>query len=89
VKRRARIFDPAETGELAESAGCFAVTPRGKGPRNLNAIVASLILFLTVILSVSSGVFMAYWSMNALLRALGDQRQEPAPVLVEHHASGD
>jgi len=55
----------------------------------LNAIVASLILFLTVILSVSAGVFMAYWTMNALLMALGDQRQEPAPVLVEHHASGD
>jgi hypothetical protein len=55
----------------------------------LNAILASLILFLTVVVSVSAGVFMAYWTMNALLLALGHRRQDPAPVLVQHHASGD
>ena len=54
-----------------------AVASGGKVTRDLERYLASLILFLTVVVSVSAGVFMAYWTMNGLLLALGHRRQEP------------
>jgi hypothetical protein len=57
----------------------------------VNVIVAPLILLLTVMVSVSAGVFAAYWTLNAFLLALGHQQREtaPTPVLIQNHASGD
>lgn len=55
----------------------------------LNAILASFIIFLTVVVSVSIGVLMSYWTLSGMLFLVGDRRHEAAPVLVQHHASGD
>jgi hypothetical protein len=56
----------------------------------LNALVATLVLFSTVIASLGLGVWAANWAVNAILDAFGHRSQEEAaPVLVETHASGD
>jgi hypothetical protein len=89
VKRRAGLSDLAESERAGKIRGVHSCGTRGKVTRIVNAILASLILFLTVVVSLSAGVFMAYWTMNGLLLALGHRRQEPTPVLVQRHASGD
>lgn len=60
-----------------------------KGTFKLNALIATLILFLTVVFAVSLGILAAYWLVNALLYLLGHRQNTAAPVLVERHASGD
>jgi hypothetical protein len=56
----------------------------------LNALVATVVLFSTVIASLGLGVWAANWAVNAILDAFGSRSQaEAAPVLVETHASGD
>ena len=88
VKRRAGLPISLRASGRQTPRGASCGTG-GKVTGTLNAILASLILFLTVVVSVSAGVFMAYWTMNGLLLALGHRRQESAPILVQHHASGD
>jgi hypothetical protein len=58
----------------------------------LNALVATLVLFSTVIASLGLGVLAASWVVNGILSAFGHRPQaEAAPVLVpsQTHASGD
>ena len=56
----------------------------------MNAFVATVVLFSTVIASLGLGVWAANWAVNAILDALGSRSlEEAAPVLVEWHASGD
>jgi hypothetical protein len=56
----------------------------------LNALVATLVLFSTVIASLGLGVWAASWAVNAILDAFGNRsHEEAAPVLVQTHASGD
>jgi hypothetical protein len=59
---------------------------------NLNALVATLVLFSTVIASLGLGVWAANWAVNFILDAFGSRSQaEAAPVLMptQTHASGD
>ena len=60
------------------------------GP-NLNALVATLVLFSTVIASLGLGVWASNWAVNFVLDALGNRSQSEAAVLVptQTHASGD
>ena len=58
----------------------------------MNALVATLVLFSTVVASVGLGVLTANWAVNTILDALGQRsREEAAPMLVpsQTHASGD
>ena len=58
----------------------------------MNAFVATLVLFLTVLTSMGLGVLAASWVVNAILYAFGSRtQQEPTPVLIpsQTHASGD
>jgi len=61
------------------------------GWTNLNALVATLVLFSTVVVSVGLGVWAASCVVNTILNALGHRQQDNAPVLVpsQTHASGD
>ena len=58
----------------------------------MNAFVATLVLFSTVLASLGLGVLAASWVVNGILYAFGSRtQQEPAPVLIpsQTHASGD
>jgi hypothetical protein len=58
----------------------------------LNAFVATLVLFSTVLASMGLGVLAAGWVVNAILYAFGSHaQQEPTPMLIpsQTHASGD
>jgi len=58
----------------------------------LNAFVATLVLFSTVLASLGLGVLAASWVVNAILYSFGPRtQQESAPVLIpsQTHASGD
>jgi hypothetical protein len=58
----------------------------------LNAFVATVVLFSTVLASLGLGVLAANWAVNAILSAFGSRtQQDAAPVLVpsQTHASGD
>jgi hypothetical protein len=56
----------------------------------LNALVATLILILTVIVSLSLGVMAAGWMVQGVLYAFGHRQQRlPAPVLVPSETHGD
>jgi hypothetical protein len=58
----------------------------------LNAWVATLVLFSTVVAAVGLGVWAAGWVVNGILDAFGSRAQpESAPVLIpsQTHASGD
>jgi hypothetical protein len=58
----------------------------------LNAFVATLVLFSTVVAAVGLGVLAAGWVVNGILDAFGSRtRQESAPMLIpsQTHASGD
>ncbi|MGC2195904.1 MAG: hypothetical protein WA628_14600 [Terriglobales bacterium] len=58
----------------------------------MNALVATLVLFSTVVAAVGLGVWAAGWVVNGILDAFGSRtQQEVAPVLIpsQTHASGD
>jgi hypothetical protein len=56
----------------------------------LNALVATFILILTVVVSLSIGVMAAGWLVQAVLFAFGHRQQrEVAPVLVPSQTHGD
>jgi hypothetical protein len=58
----------------------------------LNAFVATLVLFSTVVAAVGLGVLAAGWVVNAILDAFGSRtQQDSAPMLIpsQTHASGD
>jgi len=57
----------------------------------LNALVATLVLFSTVIASLGLGVWAANWAVNIILDRFGNRSQAEATVLVptQTHASGD
>jgi hypothetical protein len=58
----------------------------------LNAFVATLVLFSTVVAAVGLGVVAASWVVNGILDAFGHRtQQETASVLIpsQTHASGD
>jgi hypothetical protein len=58
----------------------------------LNAFVATLVLFSTVVAAVGLGVSASGWVVNGILDAFGGRaQQESAPVLIpsQTHASGD
>jgi hypothetical protein len=65
-------------------------TDAESGP-NLNVLVATLVLFLTVVAALGLGVWAAGWLVNSILDAFGGRTQSEAAVLVpsETHASGD
>jgi hypothetical protein len=69
----------------------WALTEKKQGGPNLNALVATLVLFSTVVVSVGLGVWAASCVVNTILNALGHRQQDNAPVLVpsQTHASGD
>jgi len=56
----------------------------------LNAWVATLVLFSTVLTSLGLGVWAASWVVGVILDSFGRRReQEAAPVLVQSQAAGD
>ena len=56
----------------------------------MNALVATFILILTVVVSLSIGVMVASWLVQAVLFAFGHRQQrELAPVLVPSETHGD
>jgi hypothetical protein len=57
----------------------------------LNVLVATLVLFLTVVAALGLGVWAAGWLVNSILDAFGGRTQSEAAVLIpsETHASGD
>lgn len=66
-------------------------TDSESGP-NLNVLVATLVLFFTVIAALGLGVWAAGWLVNSILDAFGGRTQtEAAAVLIpsQTHASGD
>jgi len=50
-----------------------------------------VILLLTVVTAVALGILTTYAVVNTILSTFAQQSREPAgaPVLIEHHASGD
>ncbi|PYX55272.1 MAG: hypothetical protein DMG73_17735 [Acidobacteria bacterium] len=59
--------------------------------RILNALLGPVILLLTVVTAVALGILTTYAVVNTILSTFAQQSREPAgaPVLIEHHASGD
>jgi hypothetical protein len=58
----------------------------------LNALVATLVLFSTVVAAVGLGVLASGWVVNGILDAFGSRaRQESTTMLIpsQTHASGD
>jgi hypothetical protein len=58
----------------------------------LNALLATLVLFSTVVAAVGLGVLAASWVVNGILDTFGPRTHEPsAPALIptQTHASGD
>ena len=59
----------------------------------MNAFVATLVLFSTVVVSLGLGVLAASWAVNGILDAFGNRskREAASPALVpsQTHASGD
>ena len=58
----------------------------------MNALVATFVLFSTVVASVGLGVLAAGWAVNSILDVFGHRTQEEAaPMLMpsQTHASGD
>jgi hypothetical protein len=56
----------------------------------LDALVAILVLSLTVFAAVGVGVIAASWAVNSILYAFGHQQQpESTPVLVPSETHGD
>jgi hypothetical protein len=58
----------------------------------LNALVATFVLFSTVVASLGLGVLAASWAVNSILDVFGHRtREEAAPMLVpsQTQASGD
>jgi hypothetical protein len=58
----------------------------------LNAFLATIILFSTVVAAVGLGVVMASWVVNGILDSLGPRTHEdvsPALIPTQTHASGD
>ena len=58
----------------------------------MNAFVATMILFSTVVAAVGLGVVAANWVVNGILDAFGPRTHEeiaPALVPTQTHASGD
>ena len=58
----------------------------------MNALVATFVLFSTVVASLGLGVLVAGWAVNSILDIFGHRRQEEAaPMLMpsQTHASGD
>jgi len=58
----------------------------------LNAFVATIILFSTVLAAVGLGVVAASWVVNGILDAFGPRTHEavaPAFIPTQTHASGD
>jgi hypothetical protein len=61
--------------------------------RTLSGLLQAIILFLTIISAVGFGIFAAYATVNGILFAFAQSRQQTrrTPVLVpsQTHASGD
>jgi hypothetical protein len=56
----------------------------------LSALVATLVLFLTVVASVGLGIVAASWAVNAILFLFGTRRTERlGPILVPSQSQGD
>jgi hypothetical protein len=56
----------------------------------LNALLASILLLLTVLVSLSVGVLTSYAALHAVLYAFSSRTREPRPALMARaHAAGD
>ena len=57
----------------------------------MSTLVASLLIFLTVLAALGFGILAGYAVVNAILYAFGPRAQRPVAVLVRAHtaASGD
>ena len=56
----------------------------------LNVLLASTLIFLTVVVSLSLGVLASYLALRAVLYTFGRRAPKMAPVLMARaHAAGD
>ncbi len=64
----------------------------GQGGPNLNALIVALIVLLTVVLVLATGIGLSYLAASSILRAFGhrpQKQQQPVLTAVEAGTSGD